>query len=70
MSGNYILPLRGCPMSSDPAQLRNLIPIAVIGDGCAGLSLAAKADLLPGYTLAIVAPRPERPQPDHIWGMW
>ena len=70
MIGIYILPLWGCPMSSDPAQPRNLIPIAVIGDGCAGLSLAAKADLLPGYALAIVAPRPEHPQEDHIWGMW
>ena len=70
MSGSFIMPLLGCPMSSDPVQPRNLIPIAVIGDGCAGLSLAAKADLLPGYALAIVAPRLERPQQDHIWGMW
>ncbi|MDG2403847.1 MAG: lycopene cyclase family protein [Paracoccaceae bacterium] len=57
-------------MSSDFIELQKPIPIVVIGDGCAGLSLAAKADLLPEYALAIVAPRPEPPETDHIWGMW
>ena len=43
--------------------------IAIIGAGCASLSLAAKANELPGSKLHIIDP-PRPDQPDHIWGFW
>ena len=42
--------------------------IAVIGDGCAALSLAAKAEQLPYNTL--VKPNGAPEPKDHVWGFW
>jgi len=43
--------------------------IAVIGAGCAGLSLAAKANELPSAKLHIITP-PHHAHADHVWGFW
>ena len=41
-------------MSDEPASLEPRIAIAVIGDGCAGLSLAAQAASLPEHELSLI----------------
>ena len=43
--------------------------IAIIGAGCASLSLAAKSNELSGAKLHIIDP-PRPDQSDHIWGFW
>ena len=44
--------------------------IGILGDGCAAMSLAARADELPGFRVTIYQPD-DRPAPaDHIWGFW
>ena len=43
--------------------------IAVIGAGCAGLSLAAKANELPSAKIHIITP-PHHAHADHVWGFW
>ncbi|MDA9789729.1 lycopene cyclase family protein [Amylibacter sp.] len=45
-------------------------PIAVIGDGCAALSLAAQASSLPKHTIDIFIPKQNVQTNDHIWGYW
>ena len=44
--------------------------VHIIGDGCAALSLAARADELPLHQLTIVHPEGARTPKDHIWGFW
>ena len=51
-------------MSSDQQQP---LPVRVIGAGCAGLSLAARAADLPGHKLSLIAPKKDDSH-DHIWG--
>ena len=43
-------------------------PIAVLGNGCAAMSLAAQADRLSDYALRVIAPAGEGSSQDHIWG--
>lgn len=45
------------------------MPVSVIGAGCAGLSLAARAAELPNHSISLIAPHGETPA-DHIWGFW
>jgi lycopene beta-cyclase len=44
--------------------------VHVIGDGCAGLSLAAQADALPNHQIMILRPENAPVSLDHIWGFW
>ena len=44
--------------------------IYIIGDGCAGLSLAARAGDLPDHQLTLVIPEGAPPSQEHIWGFW
>ena len=57
-------------MSGKPTDSVAEMPIAVLGDGCAGLSLAAYADRLPHYKLEILTSSVATPQANHIWGFW
>ena len=56
----------GCPMSPDHAVRQ----VCVLGDGCAALSLAARADELAGHRLTLVRPQGAPQETDHIWGFW
>ena len=44
--------------------------VRVLGDGCAALSLAARADELAGHRLTLVRPQGAPPETDHVWGFW
>jgi lycopene beta-cyclase len=44
--------------------------VHIIGDGCAALSLAARADELPQHQLTVVRPEGAPKSKDHIWGFW
>ena len=44
-------------------------PVSVIGAGCAGLSLAARAADLPGHKLSLIVSKRDDAD-DHIWGFW
>ena len=44
--------------------------IAVIGDGCAALSLAARAEQLHDYNITLVRPNGAPESKDHVWGFW
>jgi lycopene beta-cyclase len=44
--------------------------VQILGDGCAALSLAARADALKGYDLTLVRPQGAPPSSDHVWGFW
>ena len=44
--------------------------IHIIGDGCAGLSLAARASELPNHQLTLIIPEGAPPPQEHIWGFW
>ncbi len=44
--------------------------IYIIGDGCAGLSLAARARDLPDHQLTLIVPEGAPPPQEHIWGFW
>ena len=44
--------------------------VHVIGDGCAALSLAARADEMPNHRLTLAHPDGAPPRQDHIWGFW
>ena len=54
-------------------NLRNSVPkkaVHIIGDGCAALSLAARADELSRHQLTIVHPEGAPTAQEHIWGFW
>jgi len=53
-------------MSSDAAMQE----IRILGDGCAALSLAARAKELPGHRITLVRPDGAPPETEHIWGFW
>ena len=56
---------------STSAQSRPIRQIVhVIGDGCAALSLAARADEMPNHRLTLAHPDGAPPRQDHIWGFW
>ncbi len=59
-------------MSSDGSTSSEeaIRPVGVFGDGCAALSLAARARDLPGFSLTIYQPDSGGPEKDHIWGFW
>ena len=58
-------------MSDDTPLAHSLpTPVAVLGDGCAALSLAAQADRLSDYALSVIAPAGTGSTQDHIWGFW
>jgi lycopene beta-cyclase len=44
--------------------------VHLIGDGCAALSLAARADELPMHLMTVVTPDGAPETKDHIWGFW
>ncbi len=44
--------------------------IGILGDGCAALSLAAKAEQLPGHTITLIRPNGAPKPKDHVWGFW
>ena len=44
--------------------------VHVFGDGCAGLSLAARADALPRHRITVITPENAPAHKDHIWGFW
>jgi len=46
------------------------VDIAIIGDGCAGLSLAAQAASLPAHAIHVLSPQSNSPDQDHVWGYW
>ena len=43
-------------------------PLHILGDGCAGLSLAAQADKLSGYDMTVISPTGAPDTKEHIWG--
>ena len=45
-------------------------PVRILGDGCAALSLAARADELPGHGITLVRPSGVPSPAEHIWGFW
>ena len=53
-------------MSSDTGMQE----IRILGDGCAALSLAARANELPGHRITLVRPDGAPPESEHIWGFW
>ena len=53
-------------MSSDASKQE----IRILGDGCAALSLAARAKELPGHRITLVRPDGAPPESEHIWGFW
>ena len=57
-------------MSNEPTSSLTKIPVAIIGDGCAGLSLAAKAASLPEHEMHVFSPQANAPNNDHVWGYW
>ena len=57
-------------MSDDGVTKTPNIAIALIGDGCAGLSLAAQATSLPKHTIHLFSPKANSNKPDHVWGYW
>ena len=54
--------------SAQARQIRQIVHI--IGDGCAALSLAARADEMPYHRLTLAHPENAPPPQDHIWGFW
>ena len=44
--------------------------LRILGDGCAALSLAARADELPDHDITLVRPSGAPAENEHIWGFW
>ena len=57
-------------MSADITTTITKQAVHIIGDGCAGLSLAARADELPQHQITVVRPEGAPASKDHIWGFW
>jgi len=63
-------------MSPDVMPPENMSPdsakrsIRILGDGCAALSLAARAGELPGHEITLVRPDGAPAGAEHIWGFW
>lgn len=56
-----MIPWGGYHMSHD---------IWILGDGCAALSLAAKAEQLPNHNITLIRPKGAPKSRDHVWGFW
>lgn len=75
MTGGFIWRCGGCPMLPDgareaQAQSHKKKPVRILGDGCAALSLAARAGELPGHDITLVRPSGAPAPAEHIWGFW
>ena len=58
-------------MSDEPNYIiKQPTKIAVLGSGCAALSLAANINLLSDNQLHVIAPEVHKSDQDHIWGFW
>lgn len=66
MTSGFISLCGGCPMSPDSTRQ----PVRILGDGCAALSLAARADELPEHDITLVRPAGAPAASEHIWGFW
>ena len=70
----FISLLRGFLMSGKASDNRVKcgqaeMPIAVLGAGCAALSLAARSDAFSSHQFTIIDPE-THVSDDHIWGFW
>ena len=66
MTAGFIWHCEACPMLPD-SMARHL---RILGDGCAALSLAARADELPDHDITLVRPSGAPAESEHIWGFW
>ena len=66
MTAGFIWHCEACPMLPD-SMTRHL---RILGDGCAALSLAARADELPDHDITLVRPSGAPAENEHIWGFW
>jgi len=57
-------------MSTNMRTSKTKQAVHIIGDGCAALSLAARADELPLHLMTVVTPDGAPETKDHIWGFW
>lgn len=57
-------------MSPKEGKRRAGRPVRILGDGCAALSLAARADELPDHDITLVRPAGAPAASEHIWGFW
>lgn len=55
-------------VSTQSVPIRQIVH--VIGDGCAALSLAARAGEMPHHRLTLTRPDGAPPRQDHVWGFW
>jgi lycopene beta-cyclase len=57
-------------MSPDGTSRSQGPQVQIIGDGCAALSLAARAAELPDHEITLVRPAGAPAAAEHIWGFW
>ena len=57
-------------MSPDGTSRSQGRQVQIIGDGCAALSLAARAAELPDHEITLVRPAGAPAAAEHIWGFW
>jgi lycopene beta-cyclase len=67
---HFTLVFKGFPMSADMPTPSTKQAVHIIGDGCAALSLAARANELPQHQMTVVRPEGAPESKDHIWGFW
>jgi lycopene beta-cyclase len=67
---HFTLAFKGSPMSADMPTPSTKQAVHIIGDGCAALSLAARANELPQHQMTVVRPEGAPESKDHIWGFW
>ncbi len=78
MTSGFIWRCGDCPMLPDDTRQpqrrgqgrTRKKPVRILGDGCAALSLAARADELPGHDITLVRPAGAPAAAEHIWGFW
>ena len=74
MTNGFIWHCGGFPMLSDganqPRKRPQIQSVHILGDGCAALSLAARADELPAHEITLVRPSGAPAAAEHIWGFW
>ena len=66
MTAGFMSRCGGFPMSPETRRQK----VRILGDGCAALSLAARADELTAHDIHLVRPDGAPPETDHIWGFW
>ena len=66
MTAGFMSRCGGFPMSPEARRQK----VRILGDGCAALSLAARADELTAHDIHLVRPDAAPPETDHIWGFW